>query len=69
MPMLPSHDAGNVNGKIHSHRFPGANTALPTVNNDSKQMDAVVKFLQNSILSLDVFGLSPAREIKRYRFR
>ena len=64
MPMLPSHDAGNVNGKIHSHRFPGANTALPTVNNDPKQMDAVVKFLQNSILSLDVFGLSPAREIK-----
>jgi Flp pilus assembly protein TadD len=64
MPMLASHDAGNVNGQIHSHRFPAANTALPVVNNDPKQMDAVVKFLQNSILSLDVFGLSPAREIK-----
>jgi Flp pilus assembly protein TadD len=64
MPMLASHDAGNINGQIHSHRFPAANTALPTVNNDPKQMDAVVKFLQNSILSLDVFGLSPAREIK-----
>jgi Flp pilus assembly protein TadD len=64
MPMLSSHDAGNLNGQIHSHRFPAANTALPTVNNDPKQMDTVVKFLQNNILSLDVFGLSPARDVK-----
>ncbi|HLH32082.1 MAG TPA: multiheme c-type cytochrome, partial [Terriglobia bacterium] len=64
MPMLDSHDAGNINGKIHSHRFPGANTALPTVNNDTKQMDAVLKFLQNNIVSVDIFGLSPARELK-----
>src|SRR5205814_6262975 len=61
MPLEDSHDAGNVHGKIHSHRFPGANTALPAVNNDPKQMDAVVKFLQNNILSVDIFGLSPAR--------
>jgi Flp pilus assembly protein TadD len=64
MPLMPSHDKGNVNGQIHSHRFPAANTALPLANRDSKQMDAVVKFLENSILSLDVFGVSPAREIK-----
>src|SRR4030095_11491727 len=64
MPLLESHDAGNVNGKIHSHRFPGANTALPAVNNDPKQMDAVVKFLQNTILSVDIFALSPAHEVK-----
>src|SRR5215468_11926634 len=64
MPLQDSHDAGNVDGKIHSHRFPGANTALPAVNGDSKQMDAVVKFLQNSILSVDIFGLSPARTVK-----
>src|SRR5262245_15641208 len=64
MPILDSHDAGNVDGKIHSHRFPGANTALPAVNNDPKQMDAVVKFLQNNILSVDIFGLSPARDVK-----
>src|SRR5262245_4009082 len=63
MPLQDSHDAGNVDGKIHSHRFPGANTALPAVNGDSKQMDAVVKFLQNSILSVDIFGLSPARKV------
>jgi Flp pilus assembly protein TadD len=64
MPLLDSHDAGNVDGKVHSHRFPGANTALPFVNNDSKQMDAVLKFLQNNILSVDIFGVSPAREAK-----
>src|SRR5712671_1899798 len=50
MPLQNSHDAGNVNGQIHSHRFPGANTALPAANQDSKQMDAVMKFLQNNIL-------------------
>jgi tetratricopeptide (TPR) repeat protein len=64
MPMMASHDSGNINGQIHSHRFPAANTALPTVNNDPKQLDAVVKFLQNGILSVDVFGVSPAREIR-----
>jgi Flp pilus assembly protein TadD len=61
MPLEDSHDLGNVDGKIHSHRFPGANTALPMANNDAKQMDAVVKFLQNNILSIDIFGLSRAR--------
>jgi tetratricopeptide (TPR) repeat protein len=64
MPALDSHDAGNIKGKIHSHRFPGANTALPLVNNDPKQMDAVVKFLQNNILSVDIFGISPVRDVK-----
>jgi Flp pilus assembly protein TadD len=34
------------------------------VNQDSRQMDAVVKFLQDNILSLDIFGLSPARDVK-----
>jgi len=64
MPVLDSHDAGNINGKIHSHRFPGANTALPLVNNDPKQMDATVKFLQNNILSVDIFGIAPVYDIK-----
>ena len=64
MPLEDSHDAGNIDGKIHSHRFPGANTALPAVNNDPKQMDAVVKFLRNNILSVDIFGLSTAREAR-----
>ena len=64
MPLLDSRDAGNINGKVHSHRFPGANTALPSVNKDAKQMDAVLEFLQNKILSVDIFGISPVREVK-----
>jgi Flp pilus assembly protein TadD len=67
MPMLDSTDAGNVNGKIHSHRFPGANTALPLVNGDAKQMEAVTKFLQDKIVSVDIFGVSPARDLKSTR--
>ena len=31
MPKTASRDMGAVNGLIHSHRFPGANTALPTI--------------------------------------
>jgi Tfp pilus assembly protein PilF len=61
MPMVDSHDAGNVHGKIHSHRFPGANTALPVVNQDPKQLDAVTKFLQDGVVSVDIFALSDAR--------
>ena len=62
MPLLDSTDAGNINGKVHSHRFPGANTALPVANQDPRQLDAVTKFLKNGILTVDIFGISPARE-------
>ena len=62
MPLLDSHDAGNIGGKIHSHRFPGANTALPVANQDPEQLDVVTKFLQDGILSVDIFGISPARD-------
>ena len=64
MPLLDSTDLGNINGKVHSHRFPGANTALAVANQDAKQLDAVTKFLQNGILTVDIFGISPARAIK-----
>ena len=35
MPLVPSHDPGNRNGMVHSHRFPAANTAVASVNNDA----------------------------------
>jgi len=38
MPLVASRDPGNRNGKIHSHRFPAANTALAYVNADRDQM-------------------------------
>jgi tetratricopeptide (TPR) repeat protein len=60
MPLTASQDAGNVNGQVHSHRFPGANTALPTANEDAAQLQLTEDFLKNKILSVDIFALSPA---------
>jgi len=60
MPLLPSKDEGNINGFVHSHRFPGANTAVPTANGDAVQLAQSVKFLQDGQVSVDVFAISPA---------
>jgi Flp pilus assembly protein TadD len=60
MPLLPSKDEGNINGFVHSHRFPGANTAVPTANEDPEQLAQSVKFLQDKQVTVDVFGISPA---------
>jgi hypothetical protein len=61
MPLEPSKDFGNVAGKIHSHRFPGANTALPTANEDAEQLKVTQDFLTSGALTVDIFALSPAR--------
>ncbi len=56
MPLVDSTDAGNINGKVHSHRFPAANTALPFVNKHEEQLKAVKDFLQNDVITLDLFA-------------
>ncbi|HYA24522.1 MAG TPA: tetratricopeptide repeat protein [Terriglobales bacterium] len=61
MPLTRSNDQGNVNGFVHSHRFPGANTAVPTANEDSEQLKITEDFLKNKVLSVDIFALSPER--------
>ena len=60
MPQVPSNDAGNVNGFVHSHRFPGANTAVPTANEDAQQLETSKHFLQDKQLTVDIFAVSPA---------
>ena len=60
MPQVRSNDDGNINGFVHSHRFPGANTAVPTANQDAEQLATSQKFLQDKQLSVDIFALSPA---------
>ena len=60
MPLVPSKDDGNIDGYVHSHRFPGANTALPVANEDTAQLEASTKFLQDKQLSVDIFAISPA---------
>jgi Flp pilus assembly protein TadD len=61
MPLTRSSDQGNVDGLVHSHRFPAANTALPTANDDSEQLKITEDFLKNGNLSVDIFALSPAQ--------
>jgi cytochrome c-type biogenesis protein CcmH/NrfG len=61
MPLTRSADSGNVNGFVHSHRFPGANTALPTANQDAEQLKVTEDFLKDKILSVDIFALSSAQ--------
>ena len=61
MPAEASKDAGNVNGFVHSHRFPGANTAVPTANEDAAQLKLTEGFLKSGALTVDIFALSPAQ--------
>jgi tetratricopeptide (TPR) repeat protein len=60
MPLQPSKDEGNINGFVHSHRFPGANTAVPTANLDAEQLAESTKFLRDKQVSVDVFAISAA---------
>jgi tetratricopeptide (TPR) repeat protein len=59
MPLVASKDDGNIDGYVHSHRFPGANTAVPTANQDEAQYEFAKKFLQDKQLSVDIFAVSP----------
>jgi cytochrome c-type biogenesis protein CcmH/NrfG len=61
MPQTRSSDLGNTDGFVHSHRFPAANTALPTANDDPEQLKITDEFLKSGILSVDIFALSAAR--------
>ena len=59
MPLVASNDPAAQTGKVHSHRFPGANTALPFVNDDDEQLKVTQEFLKDGQVSVDVFGLVP----------
>ena len=58
MPLVRSDDPAADNGYVHSHRFPGANTALPFVNRDAEQLQVVQDFLRADQISIDVFGIT-----------
>ncbi len=62
MPWVPSDDPGNRDGMVRSHRFAAANNAVPYVNGDKAQLDAVREFLQSGIVTLDIFAVSEASE-------
>ena len=64
MPLVYSNDPGNKGGKVHSHRFPAANTALAYVNQDKEQMAVTEKFLKSGFITVDIFAASPTTETK-----
>jgi tetratricopeptide (TPR) repeat protein len=65
MPPERSDDAGNSNGVVHSHRFPAANTAVPTANQDNTQLQLTEGFLKSGALTVDIFAVSPAQAEKK----
>jgi tetratricopeptide (TPR) repeat protein len=62
MPLVEADDPAARDGKVRSHRFPAANTALPFVNEDHEQLRITQEFLRNGQISVDVFGLVRGEE-------
>ncbi len=61
MPLVRANDpAADNQGNVHSHRFPGANTALPFVNRDMEQFRTVEQFLKDGKISVDIFAYTKA---------
>src|SRR5688572_27035741 len=57
MPLVSAKDPAAKNGMVRSHRFAAANTALPFVNGDRVQLEAVQSFLRDGQISVDIFGI------------
>src|SRR3989449_2322575 len=53
----PLFDVSAKQGKLASHRWPAANTAIPVFYKWPEQLDAVTKFLENDALGVDIFSL------------
>lgn len=55
MPLVDANDpSANKNGKIRSHHFPGASTALPLLRGDKAQFNATKSFLQSNKIRLQI---------------
>jgi len=64
MPLVASGDPGNKDGKIHSHRFAAANTAVASVNHDAEQLRTTEEFLQSGFITVDLFAAAPVEDSK-----
>lgn len=69
MPLVDGNDPASDHGKIKSHRFPGANTALPLVNHDEVQLRTVQNFLQDNQVTVDIFAISEAEPLEKPQVR
>jgi Tfp pilus assembly protein PilF/nitrate/TMAO reductase-like tetraheme cytochrome c subunit/drug/metabolite transporter superfamily protein YnfA len=57
LPPYPSREFGNRKGQLHDHLFPAANTALPFVRGDKQTEKRIREFLQNNVLTADIFAI------------
>jgi Flp pilus assembly protein TadD len=57
MPLVRSSDPAAQDGFIHSHRFPAANTAVPYVDGDHRQLEMTEAFLRG-VVSTDIFAIT-----------
>jgi tetratricopeptide (TPR) repeat protein len=65
MPLVPSKDNGrHADGKVHSHLFAAANTAIATANEDEMHLKETEKFLKSGFITVDIFAASPVDEGK-----
>jgi tetratricopeptide (TPR) repeat protein len=64
MPLVSSQDPGNIHGQVHSHRFPGANTAVPFSNHDQQQLAATEAFMKSGSVTVDIFAVTPVQKQK-----
>lgn len=53
----PLFDVAAKEGKLASHRWPAANTAIPFFYKWPEQLEAVTKFLENDAVGIDIFAL------------
>jgi tetratricopeptide (TPR) repeat protein len=57
MPLVPSTDPSADHGMVRSHRFVGANTALPSVDGDDEQLRLTQAFLEADAVTVDLFAI------------
>jgi tetratricopeptide (TPR) repeat protein len=69
MPLVASQDPGNIDGKVHSHRFPGSNVAVAYVNQDAAQLKAEEDFLKSGFITVDLFAAAPVTDNKEVEMR
>ncbi|MCA1580599.1 MAG: tetratricopeptide repeat protein [Acidobacteria bacterium] len=62
LPPYRSDEFGNKNGQLHDHLFPAANTALPFIRGDRQTEQKIREFLQNKVLTVDLFAIRRGEE-------
>ncbi|HKP36210.1 MAG TPA: tetratricopeptide repeat protein [Pyrinomonadaceae bacterium] len=64
----PLFDVSAKEGKLATHRWAAANTAIPYFYKWPEQLDAVTKFLENDALGIDIFAIrrKPAADAEKF---